>query len=89
MFKEKGYDKPPKINLTELSEPIYQAVKEMCEMRLGRNTVLTKNDEKLELEPITLEVIIACLRRIEKSVEKWSKRFGKRGYLTFVKEYVK
>src|SRR5438270_865748 len=82
-YEEKGFDKPPKINLTELSEPIFQAVKQVCDTRLGRNNELPI------LEPITIEVVIACLRKIEKSIEKWSKRFGKRGYLNFVKDYVK
>ena len=34
------------------------------------------------------EIYLACLRRIEKSIKRWSSRNGIRGYLDFVRDYV-
>ncbi len=34
------------------------------------------------------EIYLACLRRIEKSIKRWSSRNGIRGYLNFVKDHV-
>jgi hypothetical protein len=36
-----------------------------------------------------VDVIIACLKRIRKSVEKWNKQGGRQGYLTFVEQFVR
>jgi hypothetical protein len=35
-----------------------------------------------------VDEIIVCLKRIQKSVKTWSKRGGRRGYLSFVEQYV-
>ena len=34
------------------------------------------------------EIFLACLRRVEKSVDRWNKRGGEQGYLNFVQGYV-
>jgi hypothetical protein len=39
-------------------------------------------------KPITADEIVACLKRIRKSVQRWTKEGGRRGYLTFVEGYV-
>ena len=36
----------------------------------------------------TAQEILACLRKIRKSVERWNKRGGQQGYLHFVREFV-
>ena len=80
---------PPALN--ELRQELFEMVKSMCEWRLGR-TELMRDDEPAGLpspEPITINEIIACLKRIRKSVQKWSKRGGRQGYLTFVEQFIK
>ena len=32
--------------------------------------------------------IIACLKRIRKSINRWHRRGGHQGYLTFVDQYI-
>lgn len=68
----------------------YDKVKEVCEWRLGRAPwVINKGEEvKLESRALTVEEIIACLKRIRKSIEKWYKESGRRGYYDFVKRFV-
>ena len=69
----------------------YNAVKEMCDFRLGRRSLETDDGEKIEAgeKPLTLEEIIACLKRILKSINTWYKRGGRRGYYEFVRQYVR
>ena len=40
------------------------------------------------LRPLSLDEVIACLKRIRKSVQKWNRQAGRRGYLQFVAKYV-
>jgi hypothetical protein len=69
----------------------YEQVRDVCQMRLGRSPLLDKKgrEVKLKMEPITVEEIIACLKRIRKSVEGWYKRGGRRGYYDFVKDFIR
>ena len=81
----------PSKNLYDLAQPIFDSVKSICEFRLGRETLSTSDNQLLNtiITPITLNEIIACLKRIQKSIRRWNKRGGKRGYLDFVKGYIK
>jgi hypothetical protein len=69
----------------------YDAAKAMCDFRLGRTSMEDKKGKKVGVapEPITLEEIIACLKRILKSINTWYKRGGRRGYYEFVRRYIK
>jgi hypothetical protein len=69
----------------------YDAAKAMCEWRLGRASMEDDTGKKVEMDVklLTLEEIIACLKRIRKSIETWYKRGGRRGYYEFVRQYVK
>lgn len=46
--------------------------------------------EPLDAEEVnSTDEVLACLQRIHKSVQRWTKRKGRQGYLTFVAQYVK
>ncbi len=79
---------PAKLN--PMAQAVYSAVQAMCEWRLGRGEVGPAEDgQKLpQPEPIGADEIVACLKRIRKSVQRWNKEGGRRGYLTFVGEFV-
>ena len=36
-----------------------------------------------------MEVIVACLKRIRESIQRWNKEGGRQGYLTFVQRFVR
>jgi hypothetical protein len=38
---------------------------------------------------ITVAEILACLRKVRRSVDKWNKRGGSQGYLQFVQQYIR
>ncbi len=74
-----------------LEAELYQAIRTMCEWRLGR---IREEDLEADVpgpapEPITVEEIMLCLKRILKSVNGWNKSGGRRGYLSFIVQYVR
>jgi hypothetical protein len=71
--------------LSENAQLVYDRVKQMCEWRLGR---LDKEENqgwsRVKPEPITIDEIMDCLKRIRKSVALWNKQGGRQGYLYFI-----
>jgi hypothetical protein len=68
----------------------FDSLKAICEWRLGRQALVSKNDEEINLGPDanTTEEIGACLKRIKKSIEFWQKRGGRRSYFEFVSRFL-
>lgn len=79
---------PPYVNLSERGEMVLKAAQSICEWRLGRSTFETREGEKIASPNNTLDEIIACLKRIHKSVQFWTKEGGRQGYLKFISKYV-
>ena len=80
---------PP--SLAPLAQEVYDSVKVMCEWRLGREMpFLSEEGEPVELspEPITLDELGACLKRVRKSINFWNREGGRQGYLTFVSRFI-
>jgi len=80
--------RPRDFNLSPLENKLFSRVNDMAAWRLGRRPSPGTDDIPTALPPITTENIIACLDRILKSVRKWNKHFGVRGYLDFIREHV-
>ena len=84
--------RPPRVGgLTSDEERVLNGMRAMCEWRLGRKPLVQKDSGK-ELspsQPLTVEVILLCLKRILKSVKKWNREYGMRGYLDFIVNYVR
>ena len=75
----------PAPKLGENAQLVYDRVKEMCEMRLGRsNQAMKKGWFKAKAKPISPDEIMECLKRIRKSVDLWHKQGGRQGYLYFI-----
>ena len=76
--------------LSEAEQTIYDRVQGMCEWRLGREQIQIEGEVSIlqEIEPKTLDEIVACLKRVRTSVKRWHKSGGRRGYLDFVGRYV-
>lgn len=71
-------------------EKVYHGVRQMCEWRLGREKFSgsTRKSKEPSPTPITIDEIIACLKRIRKSVDLWNKQGGRRGYLQYIERFV-
>lgn len=80
----------PALRLNELRQEVYDSVEAMCELRLGRAEFTDPQHSQFmsSLPPLTIDEILACLKRIRTSVKRWTKDGGRQGYLTFVDEFV-
>jgi len=85
--KARGHT-PKEVNLPEPETTVFHNAYTMCEFRLGRPEARTRIQVPFEGDK-TESDILACLRKIRKSVERWHKRGGHQGYLQFVSEYIK
>jgi hypothetical protein len=86
---------PSALRLLPAQEAALESVQGMCELRLGRAQLRKKMEETEEtaelppmIAPITLAEIIACLKRVRKSIELWRKEGGRRGYYDFVSPFL-
>lgn len=76
--------------LSPLAEEIYATLNAMCDWRLGEGQLLNKEGEPVDipLDPITVDELLACLKRIRLSINRWTKQGGRRGYLTFIDQFL-
>ena len=76
--------------LRGISRQVGDSVQAMCEIRLGRSP-LTDEQEKeiLDIGNRTLDEIVECLKRLKSSVNFWTKKNGRQGYLNYVKQFIK
>ncbi len=77
-------------NLPGVQGEVVNAVKAMCDWRLGRSQPIDENDQPIDsgMVPTTPEEIVACLKRIRKSVQFWTKKSGRQGYLKYIIDFV-
>jgi hypothetical protein len=71
-------------NLKGLDASLYEKVQGACEARLNR----PMKDREAQSPLLTDEDLVACLRRLKKSVELWTKQGGRQGYLEHVARFV-
>jgi hypothetical protein len=81
---------PSAPRLNTVAQDAYDKVKLMCDWRLGRRALVSEKNKGLEqqLEFKTVDEIIQCLKRVQRSVEMWQKKGGRRGYFDFISEFV-
>lgn len=63
-------------------------------LNLGKEDVVLPEDGEVEIEileeieiDVTVDEIIACLKRIRSSISMWTKQSGRQGYLTFADQF--
>lgn len=80
----------PILTLSDLDKNLLARVRSMCEWRLGHADALQKQrgGGPPMPEPKTTDEIVACLKRIRKSIKRWTAQGGRQGYLKFVNEYI-
>jgi hypothetical protein len=87
-YSQRNSTKP---DLSPLRERLYRSVKHMCEWRLGREAIGGKGKHlKMKTsESSSVVEMVACLKRVRKSVETWNKRGGQRGYLQYIDQFLR
>ncbi len=74
------------ITLNGLANDVNEKVELICEFRLGRVTLEKPPEAMQMIKPLTPDVMVLCLKRIRKSIEFWTKKDGRQGYLNYIKE---
>jgi hypothetical protein len=76
--------------LAGMQAEVLQAVQAICEWRLGRAPLHDERDQLVETPsaPLTLAEMIACLKRLRKSVQFWGKSGGRQGYLNYIVNFI-
>ncbi len=78
--------------MAPLVQLTFDAVKAMCDWRLGRSGAFQVGSQLIpasDAKPKTVDEIVACLKRIRRSIEMWNKEGGRRGYLNFISQFVR
>ena len=75
---------PKPVTLTGLDREAYDAVTEMCEIRLGRQASGAFDG----IPPVEISRLAECLRELRKSVERHTRFSGRQGYLNFVSRFI-
>ena len=79
----------PTLRLDGRARAVYDSVQGMCEWRLGRGPdPVPPGPDEPPVDPISVGAMVTCLRAIQKSIPKWTRQGGKRGYLDFVGQYL-
>ncbi|NOT57276.1 MAG: hypothetical protein HOP18_21960 [Deltaproteobacteria bacterium] len=80
---------PRQFRLDQRAQEVFDSVKAMCDLRLGRTGVIDQAGRPISDEgALTIDELLACLRRIEKSIRRWTKQNGRQGYLNFVDPFI-
>ena len=79
--------KPPVVPHNPLSLKVYENVREICDIRLGKKPLEKKDKKTLALEPVEMDLMLKCLKRVRKSVQYWNKQSGTRGYLDYIRQF--
>jgi hypothetical protein len=82
---EEEHRRPPTLKIGDRAHQVFASVQRMCEWRLGRSL---PGETAMAGAAIPVSELVACLREIQKSVPRWSRQGGRRGYLDFVSQYV-
>lgn len=81
--------KPPILPKNLLAQQVYQAVKATCDWQMGRENIVDETGQPLPVDDaITIDEVLACLKRIRKSISLWNKEAGSQGYLQYVSQFL-
>ena len=85
---EEAGRQPPRLRIAPRASRVFDEVRAMCEWRMGRAPFPGDPLNETPL-PLPASDIVAALREIGKSITRWSKLGGRKGYLEFVSQYIR
>jgi hypothetical protein len=77
---------PPVKRLGDRAERVFLSVQNICDWRVGRAPLSGETDVTASVIPVS--ELVSALRTIQKSIPRWSRQGGRRGYLDFVIQYL-
>lgn len=92
-YKAEKIGRPPRpVALSPAEREMYEAVRGMCEWRLGRAALGGAVRDAPSIGPdeaVTVDEILLCLKRLVKSVHFWNRDAGQRGYLDYIVQFIR
>ncbi len=81
---------PPQLNQDALTQLVFDRLRTTCEGWLGREALMDEQGGVATLSDNALkgDEVIACLKRIRRSIEMWQKEGGRRGYFEFIDQFL-
>jgi hypothetical protein len=79
---------PKPEGLTGLDAEVFQGVQGICEWRLGHRALEGDDEAATSVTPMPVADLVACLKKLRKSVDRWNRSGGRQGYLQLVSQYV-
>ena len=76
-----------KCSLDEKEQLVFDLMQEACELNLGRMPIFAMFKKPPDVR--TIDEIIACLKRVLKSVNRFNRLNGPQGYLKYVSNFIK
>lgn len=73
-----------------LTQLVFDRLRFTCAGWLGREPLLDERGTAVTLtgQALRLDEVIACLKRIRRSIEMWQKDGGRRGYFEFIDQFL-
>lgn len=81
---------PPQLNQDALTQLVFDRLRTTCAGWLGREALMDEHGGVATLSDNALkgDEVIACLKRIRRSIEMWQKEGGRRGYFEFIDQFL-
>ncbi len=95
---EQKQREPRRSKINDLEMTVAYRIKAVCQWRLGRQPLTEPSLRQLEestrnMAPEkaekSLDTVLACLKRIRKSAQRWNKEQGRRGYLGVINRHIR
>jgi hypothetical protein len=88
-IREVRQQEPVAVTLSERAQKVFNMVESMCELRMGRGKMTTADGEPFAFggRVLTANEILDCIKRLERSVQRWNKSGGRQGYVKFVAQF--
>ncbi len=81
-YRREQIGQPPKAHkLTPRAAVVHSAIRDICEWRLGKG--------EGESGVVSIDVMLLCLKRLKKSLERWNGVGGRQGYLRYIEQFIR
>ena len=76
---------PPAVKIGDRAHRVFMSVQTICEWRMGKSTFPGETEIT---KPVPVSELVKSLREIQKSIPRWTRQGGRKGYLEFVSQYL-
>ena len=67
---------------------LFAGLRGACEVLLGRESADIHDHTTEPSDPISIDILVRCLKQLERSVKLWSEQGGRKGYLLYIRQFL-